>query len=921
MFKGSRIHQPMQVPNSPLFPASQLTLSPAVNSAAGTVDDALIPTLPDEPLVKTGTIEVYIVPSEKCLFVQGFDTHEYDSRPPALLRGSLFVRILKPGKIRSIQLLLKGFQRTDWPEGIPPKKTIYAEINDVVSHTWPFYQMGQPGVNNGADFFRDLNESKFTVSLSPLISVTESVSSLSISNNFFTRGLSPSFLKKSTSNDSLSGLDEPGYFAPGDYIYNFEHPLQASVPETCLVTFGSVNYHLEVNIARLGAFKSNITAKYPIEVVRTPSFLDTEENEPIIINRQWEDQLKYDIVIGAKSVVLNSYLPLAIRFVPLFGKVKVHRIRVYILENIEYYCQNKKVHRLEPPHKYLLLEHKASKGNSLLAKDPLRDISNDTPIADDENNDDILNKELEFQLFIPSKLQKPGAEIHPDTSFDNIQVHHWIKICLRISKTDPENPEKRKHYEISIDSPIHILSPLAAHGNTLLPVYDDLIDLPDYSFATPPVSPGVIPVDMDRLIGQSAASRSRSNTFGRHTRGNSIHSNVPSVEPVFRHIATSTGNEEPFDREADMHLDANLYKPDPEDLNPLLHSPQATPYSPMVTPISRPIHLIRKPSVNPPPFVAGDAPPPIANTLPPAYEEEFSMSPLRINDVEDDNDNLPLSFGNNETIPIQELLRMRLHAASPAEQRTISSLTENESPRVLKQEIPVVSHNYPLPTFQFNNQSPPHEEADPGVDIQEVGPHEEGAQEVQTQEVEETIDESDIADFPSPLQGPTSTSPIMRSRRGSMSRRSSISSIGSDFNGELDQTLPLLTMSTSSFAPTQSNDLRNASVGSLLFDPSRRLTSTKIMDLGDSSEYSVQNNLANIRNPRLRKQQSQEHEDMGLNEGSLNLDSASIDQASGRQKSFGVIQSFDDNSSGELRIDADREARQELAGFNRNYVL
>lgn len=885
-----------KMPNSPLFPASQLTLSPAVNGASGTIDDTLIPTLPDEPLFKTSSIEVYVVPSEKHLFVQGFDSHEYDSRPPALLRGSLFVRILKPCKIKSIQLCLKGFQRTDWPDGIPPKRLVYAEINDVISHTWPFYQVGQPGLNNGADFFRDFLDSRshFGVPLSPMTSKGESIAS--ISNGFsFARSLSPSFLKKSHSNDSLSNMEEPGSFIPGDYIYNFEHPLQSSIPETCSVTFGSVFYYLEVNIVRLGAFKSNICARYPLEVIRTPSFADTEENEPIVITREWEDQLKYDIVIASKCVVLNSYLPIAIRFVPLFGKVKVHRIRIYITENIEYYCQNKKVHRLEPPRKFLLLEHKAAKGNSLLAKNPNRDVSNDVKIGDDDLNDDILNKELEFQLFIPSKLQKPGSEIHPDTSITNIQVHHWIKICLRISKTDPENPEKRKHFEISIDSPIHILSPLAAHGNTLLPVYDDLMDLPQYATTSPPLSPGVTLVEMGR--NESSISsvmdvfRPRSTPLVRHTRGDSMNSVAPSIEPVFQHITSTTDYEEPFSRE-DMLLDANVYKPNPEDMDPLLHSPQATPYSPLSTPISRPIHFLRKPSFNPPPFVAGDVPPPIENTLPPAYEQEFSMSPLRINDHEDNNDDsLPLTFENEET-SIHELLKLRLNAPSSSEQpNIITTLTKgsNENNEISNSDSNLIPQNYPLPTFQFHSTSPPNENEDAGTEPQEA---------------KEPVDESDITDFPSPLHAPTS--PTITSAQGSMSRRSSLSSIGSDFNGELDQSLPLLTMSTSSVAPANniSNNVGNNSVGSLLFDPSRRLTSTKIMDLGDSNDYSFQSSISSIRNPRLHKQKDPQNSQNEEKVAPTNVDRSNIGL---QQKNFGVIEGYDDNSSGEVRIDTNCE--------------
>ena len=52
------------------------------------------------------------------------------------------------------------------------------------------------------------------------------------------------------------------------------------------------------------------------------------------------------------------------------------------------------------------------------------------------------------------------VKFHHGTIWPNIVVHHWIKIVLRISKADDtaETPGKRRHFEISIDSPIHLLS-------------------------------------------------------------------------------------------------------------------------------------------------------------------------------------------------------------------------------------------------------------------------------------------------------------------------------------------------------------------------------------------------------------------------------------------------------------------------------
>ncbi|KAG7195046.1 uncharacterized protein KQ657_004160 [Scheffersomyces spartinae] len=638
--------------SSPIFSPTQLVAFPEeingsihnlkINDNGGIL--AFLPQLPEKPTVQASTVEVYIIPTEKTLFVQGFDVNEYADRPPALLRGCLYIRVLKPTKIRSIELLFRGVQRTEWPEGIPPKRITTTENNEILNHTWPFYQpTGPPLPNNGADMFQELanhhddshgldrgDGRRYSGSgLRPSMSSTSILSELS-GGNFLTRALSPvGFVKRAASPSFGSYNDHEsdpaiGTFVRGDYIYNFEHPLPPSVPESCKVAFGEVSYELLVNVQRPGAFKSNLQGRMSIDVVRTPSDMNQEEIEPIVISRDWEDQLKYEIVVGAKSIILDTYMPMAFRFIPLWGKVQLHRIRVYLTENLEYYCNNEKVHRIEPQRKFLLLEHKAAKGKSILTK------SGGLVEENCDDDDEVLPRELEFQLYVPKDIgDKSKVPLHPDTSITNIQSHHWIKICLRLSKPDPDNSEKRKHYEILIDLPIRVLSPLAAHSNTILPAYDDFIP-PIFDTVAAPISPlmspGVTPIDAT-LLSQLSHTSLDQLAIERRSGG--------STPISFTHIKNSATDE--F-RDPDMHLNANLYHPASLQNLSEMSSPQATPHpdtfvSPVSSPLIRPIHLLRRPSYSPPPFEADTQPPSIdeVEALPPAYEEnELSLSPLRI---------------------------------------------------------------------------------------------------------------------------------------------------------------------------------------------------------------------------------------------------------------------------------------------------
>lgn len=87
------------------------------------------------PLAQSSSLQLFIHLAEPVVFLQGFDPQKTEY-PSVVLRGCLVVRILKPTKLKSISLSFKGYSRTEWPEGIPPKRQEFVEIKDIVDHTW-----------------------------------------------------------------------------------------------------------------------------------------------------------------------------------------------------------------------------------------------------------------------------------------------------------------------------------------------------------------------------------------------------------------------------------------------------------------------------------------------------------------------------------------------------------------------------------------------------------------------------------------------------------------------------------------------------------------------------------------------------------------------------------------------------------------
>ncbi|EPS39229.1 hypothetical protein H072_7020 [Dactylellina haptotyla CBS 200.50] len=466
----------------------------------------------EKPLASTsgGQVTLDIRLAEPYLFLQGYDSHHQQNvGGPALLRGTLVVKVTKAAKIKTITLTFKGRARTDWPEGIPPSKTAFYEEKEIMTHAWPFFNAQFALAENtyGADNTRLLapeidfrNPRPLSGTPSAIGSLARTSSPIGISaasttlandkrlslqlnqSRSFARGESPS-----------RSVASRGYklFQPGEYSYNFELPIENILPETIQCDLGHVKYELEAVIERAGAFRPNLVGKKDVTLIRCPADTSLEQVEPIAISRSWEDQLHYDIVISGKSFPMGSQIPIAFKLTPL-AKVRCHRIKIYVTENIEYFCRNKKVHRIEPTRKIQIFEKRAdgavnaqypgssarimSGGRRGDPDNPESDLGPDQRLGDnllgDLEGDIIGPTEMEFMVRLPGCGAKEG-KVHFDTTYKNIQVHHWIKIVMRLSKVDPNDSSKRRHFEISIDSPFHILSCKCSQANISLPAYSD----------------------------------------------------------------------------------------------------------------------------------------------------------------------------------------------------------------------------------------------------------------------------------------------------------------------------------------------------------------------------------------------------------------------------------------------------------------
>ncbi|KAL2272054.1 hypothetical protein VTJ83DRAFT_1425 [Remersonia thermophila] len=600
-----------------------------------------------KPIAQGSGLSCTILMAEPNVFLTGFDHRAHgDTDLPstsALLRGKLQLAVSKNVKIKSIALKLVGKARTEWPEGIPPAKVDTFEEQTLRTQSLVFFHAMHQGKWDTEYGMQCTYVHHEPSPWGGLLHGTGSNTSLHLLGKNRASTLTAKELKRlslqSVQSRSFGKDDSPlisqvqakGYkvFRPGTYEYSFELPIDHTQLETTKLQFGSVRWTLETTIERAGAFKPDLRGSREVSIVRLPDEMSLEMVEPISISRRWEDQLHYDIIISGKSFPIGGKIPIAFRLTPL-AKVQVHKLKVFITESIEYWTNDRRVTRKDPGHKILLMEKTAGRpvdwrfssselrvlsgGEPTSAqraaaweeaqrrrqRDP-RNRGNSRPMPEPANN--LLgdldlgldsswgSTELEMNVQLPtcSMMERHKEfKLHPDCSWKNVNVFHWIKIVMRVSRVDKDDPagKRRRHFEISIDSPLTILNCRATQANTLLP---------RYSGAGGPPVPEQHP---QMMCGCPDAQPLDLNMAG-------LARPLTLVEEDF-----SLGRRLRFDRRTE---------PSPLSRQQDLRSP-ALPETSQTPPESdRPIHLIRYPSHNPPAFDADEPPPPL-QTPPPNYD-------------------------------------------------------------------------------------------------------------------------------------------------------------------------------------------------------------------------------------------------------------------------------------------------------------
>lgn len=277
-------------------------------------------------------------------------------------------------------------------------------------------------------------------------------------------------------------------FPAGEYVFNFHLAIDATVPETLDAPYGSIRYYLQPKVVRSGPFNPNISARQEVELVRSPpNNCDTVFNNPIIINRVWDQRLEYEIIVPRKYIPLHTSIPMSLTFTR-HDKVKLHRIKIYLVEIIQYtYSADRSIEYTDTTLRILLEDKKGQTecqhsrlGETCTSKCQRRIVG------------DLLNEDTASTTFVfDPKLESTGtpikqphrtnyrivpppdtSQLHPDAiSSPYIKVRHRLMMSFRASKEAANASSKRRHFEIRVDTPIVFLSPKCVDENVELPEY------------------------------------------------------------------------------------------------------------------------------------------------------------------------------------------------------------------------------------------------------------------------------------------------------------------------------------------------------------------------------------------------------------------------------------------------------------------
>lgn len=228
----------------------------------------------------------------------------------------------------------------------------------------------------------------------------------------------------------------------GNHTYPFEFLLHDSLPETISTDLMSIRYYLEAKVESPGIFRSKMRSQQDIPLLRLPSETSLELTEPIIISKDWREQLHYDVCIFGRSFRLGSRIPIRLKLTP-FIDLRCCWLEVYVSQHMQYWETGRETRISQLGKRKVLLFKKLAgiecqstyPGSGIRItsdQDIIRPAYTQTPSL---LGPMLETREIELEVQLPrcSELKERAQwqRLHTSSKAGKPDVNHWIQVRSR----------------------------------------------------------------------------------------------------------------------------------------------------------------------------------------------------------------------------------------------------------------------------------------------------------------------------------------------------------------------------------------------------------------------------------------------------------------------------------------------------------
>ncbi|CAH1760348.1 19560_t:CDS:2 [Entrophospora sp. SA101] len=366
-----------------------------------------------------------------------------------LLRGVLELNLKKPMKIDKLELEFIGKTKAFFPEmvfmndssSIKIGHKCVKERKELISHHWEFINntSSSPSPSTPSTSLRSYataNSNNNKCKYEKYKKLFRIKNHLPVILNLKNNNINTT-KPKSTSTSSL--------IMAGKHSFPFEIYVPGNLPESIKTPKGSVSYRLVAKLRCKGKLLNVLSKTCKVYIVRI--LHDHENDRGIGISRDLNELLSYEISIPKKHFIMGQTIPIEVRLTPLTKKIKIHGVKVQLVEKIKYKPKQRKFEEVNV-------------SNTMSINDLGRDS-----LLQDHDEGDIGN--LVYHKLISFQLPKCKGPTNYSCNTPLINVSHELKFTF--ITTLPSHPYQRT--KLRINQKIKLLSCLAL---------DDFVYLPDY---------------------------------------------------------------------------------------------------------------------------------------------------------------------------------------------------------------------------------------------------------------------------------------------------------------------------------------------------------------------------------------------------------------------------------------------------------